>query len=262
VAFADFMTAMMAFFLCMWLLNQSEEVKKEISDYFSTPSVIEYNFSNYGVELTLEKLFLDLINEPLKILKDFITPADFTPNFLSMGSKNIVTQHLIEQLGDAASNVKVDSDEIVIEIPDRVLFKQGGVTTSARFIPVMERVRQIAAGLEDATIYTDVVVDPDNFAGGQPEALKVGEQRLDIISSKIESALEHPSVDLLGRTLAERHKDKGEKPEGKIIIRMKQKEQTSDGRKPRKLDEAFGDKVEDGDVYDSFVQQVINRKTK
>src|SRR5512146_2968246 len=81
VAFADFMTAMMAFFLLMWLLNQTPEVKKNVSEYFSTPSVIEYNFSNYGVELTLEKLFLDLINAPLKVLQDFMTPQDYTPNF-------------------------------------------------------------------------------------------------------------------------------------------------------------------------------------
>ncbi len=44
-------------------------------------------FQTTGVELTLEKLFLDLINEPLKVLQDFMTPQDHTPNFLSMGSK-------------------------------------------------------------------------------------------------------------------------------------------------------------------------------
>ena len=48
VAYADFVTAMMAFFLLMWLLNQTPEIKKNVSDYFSTPSVIEYNFSNCG----------------------------------------------------------------------------------------------------------------------------------------------------------------------------------------------------------------------
>src|ERR1041385_5813322 len=65
-AFADFMTAMMAFFLVMWLLNQSEETKKQVARYFSGPSVIEQHFSIYGAELTLDKLFLDLVNEPLK----------------------------------------------------------------------------------------------------------------------------------------------------------------------------------------------------
>ena len=57
------MTAMMSFFLVMWLISSaSEEEKKAISDYFSTPSVIEYQFQNFGAEMTLEKLFLDLVN--------------------------------------------------------------------------------------------------------------------------------------------------------------------------------------------------------
>ncbi|MEQ1723084.1 MAG: flagellar motor protein MotB, partial [Pseudobdellovibrio sp.] len=40
VALADFMTAMMAFFLVMWLLGQTDDTKKAVSDYFSTPSMI------------------------------------------------------------------------------------------------------------------------------------------------------------------------------------------------------------------------------
>ena len=63
VALADFMTALMAFFLVMWLIGQSEQTKKAISDYFSTPSVIEYNFQNFGAEITLEKLFLDFVKD-------------------------------------------------------------------------------------------------------------------------------------------------------------------------------------------------------
>lgn len=260
VAFADFMTALMAFFLCMWLLAQSEEVKKEVSDYFSTPSVIEYNFSNYGVELTLEKLFLDLINEPLKVLNEMITPVDFTPNFMAMGSKNIVMQHIADQLGDIASNVKVNSDEIVIEIPDRVLFKQGSATTTARFIPVMEKVRMITSGLEDSIIYIDSVVDPATFNGSRDQAQRYAEQRLDLISGKIESALEHPSVDVLGRSVMDPKMEQGEKPEGSIIIKVKQKDITSSGRKPRKLDEVFGSSDDDMDVYNNFVQQISDKK--
>jgi chemotaxis protein MotB len=38
VALADFMTAMMAFFLVMWLVNADEEVKQSVSDYFNNPT--------------------------------------------------------------------------------------------------------------------------------------------------------------------------------------------------------------------------------
>lgn len=37
VAFADFMTAMMAFFLVMWLVGQSDDVKRSVAGYFKDP---------------------------------------------------------------------------------------------------------------------------------------------------------------------------------------------------------------------------------
>ncbi len=40
VAFADFMTAMMAFFLCMWLLNQKPDLLEGVAKYFREPPKI------------------------------------------------------------------------------------------------------------------------------------------------------------------------------------------------------------------------------
>jgi chemotaxis protein MotB len=37
VAYADFVTAMMAFFIVMWILAQSQEVKQQVSSYFKDP---------------------------------------------------------------------------------------------------------------------------------------------------------------------------------------------------------------------------------
>src|SRR5262245_37270782 len=37
VAYADFVTAMMAFFLVMWIVGQSEKVKEAIAHHFSDP---------------------------------------------------------------------------------------------------------------------------------------------------------------------------------------------------------------------------------
>ncbi len=37
VAFADFMTAMMAFFLVMWLVGQKPEVREAVAGYFRDP---------------------------------------------------------------------------------------------------------------------------------------------------------------------------------------------------------------------------------
>ena len=263
VAFADFMTAMMAFFLLMWLLGQSDQTKKNVSDYFSTPSIIEYNFSNYGVELTLEKLFLDLVNEPLKFFQSFVTPQDYTPNFMQMGSKNIVMAELQDQLSDFASDMSVNSDEIVIEIPERNLFVSGTSDPGPRFIDAMDKLRGISAGLEDANVYVDSRVYFQAVKNSDPGlARKVSDKRLDLIVGKVQTSLEHESVDVFGKAEAqkgERAKD-GKPKEGYIKIRIKQKDTLSDGSKPRKLGELFGKKDDEVDVYDNFVNQISNRK--
>jgi chemotaxis protein MotB len=41
VAYADFVTAMMAFFLVMWLVGQSKEVKASVAGYFRDPGAFE-----------------------------------------------------------------------------------------------------------------------------------------------------------------------------------------------------------------------------
>jgi chemotaxis protein MotB len=49
VAYADFVTAMMAFFLLMWLLNATtEEQRRGLADYFSPSAVLSHNSSGTG----------------------------------------------------------------------------------------------------------------------------------------------------------------------------------------------------------------------
>jgi len=49
VAYADFVTAMMAFFLLMWLLNATtEEQRKGLADYFSPSNLMSHNTSGSG----------------------------------------------------------------------------------------------------------------------------------------------------------------------------------------------------------------------
>jgi len=45
VAYADFVTAMMAFFLVMWLVSSSPDVKKSVAGYFRDPGVFDYEKS-------------------------------------------------------------------------------------------------------------------------------------------------------------------------------------------------------------------------
>ena len=46
VAYADFVTAMMAFFLVMWLVGQSPQVRAAVAGYFRNPGLFEFEKSN------------------------------------------------------------------------------------------------------------------------------------------------------------------------------------------------------------------------
>jgi chemotaxis protein MotB len=45
VAYADFVTAMMAFFLVMWIVGQAQTVKRGVAGYFRDPGVLEHQRS-------------------------------------------------------------------------------------------------------------------------------------------------------------------------------------------------------------------------
>jgi MotA/MotB-like proton-channel complex protein len=52
VAYADFVTAMMAFFLLMWLLNATtEEQRKGLADYFSPSNLMAHTHGDSVLEL-------------------------------------------------------------------------------------------------------------------------------------------------------------------------------------------------------------------
>ncbi|HVB38395.1 MAG TPA: flagellar motor protein MotB [Vicinamibacterales bacterium] len=50
VAYADFVTAMMAFFLVMWIIGQSHIVRSAVAGYFRDPGIFNYEKSNGVME--------------------------------------------------------------------------------------------------------------------------------------------------------------------------------------------------------------------
>lgn len=267
VALADFMTAMMAFFLVMWLLGQSTETKKAVSDYFSTPSIIEYNFENFGVEITLEKLFLDLINEPLKAFKSFLEPIDKTPNMLDMGSQKVVAAYMADQLGDLAKNFSISPDGFEFDIVDREMFVPGTANPNSGFVVVTEKLKAITTGLEDAEVEVVSLIFNQSVTNSDPNlAGSVARERLDLVKNKIMASLEHNTVDVSGSIDTREKKDfiegQGARPPGLIKIRIRQKEMKADGTKPRKLETVFGGQNTDMNVYENFVRQATQQKQK
>lgn len=87
VAYADFVTALMALFIVLWLLSSPEPVKQAVADYFKDPSAHKtllasgmastgesIQFSKKDLETLKEKLELAIRQIPdLKKLKDQVT---------------------------------------------------------------------------------------------------------------------------------------------------------------------------------------------
>lgn len=263
VAFADFMTAMMCFFLVMWLLNQPEEVKKQVARYFSGPSVIEQHFSIYGAELTLEKLFLDLVNEPLKGFQMFVQPADITPDIMSLGSKKAALYHVAQQMGEVASNVKVTEDEISFEIPDHFLFERGTAQPINKFTEVMENLKELTTGLENSNVFLESLIYSESVPGknsGQAEV--VASNRLDLIKNLVETSFEHPSNEVKPKVSVDEHPLKPNMPAGMLKITIKQKELLPNGLKPRPLRGDLGEKKSDTSVYNEFVRRMTGSEKR
>jgi chemotaxis protein MotB len=70
VAYADFVTAMMAFFMVMWLMGSSEKVKSAVSGYFRDPAGFKKQsgtgMSGEGDQLTLSKDDMEGLREKIQ----------------------------------------------------------------------------------------------------------------------------------------------------------------------------------------------------
>ena len=70
VAYADFVTAMMALFIVLWLLSSSDQVKKAVGGYFSDPSgkgkQVGSTMAGVGESISLSKEDMEKLKEKLE----------------------------------------------------------------------------------------------------------------------------------------------------------------------------------------------------
>jgi len=95
VAFADFMTAMMAFFLVMWLVGQSPAVKKAVGGYFRDPGNYKFQGGSgilKGSESVLphDDNSVTIKNRPYQ--SKGYGPTDEEKQELSLAAKNLMKE--------------------------------------------------------------------------------------------------------------------------------------------------------------------------
>ena len=108
-----------------------------------------------------------------------------------------------------------------------------------------------------------LIFDKTVRSNNRGKAKLVAEERLDLLSQKIQSSLEHGTVEVFGKSQV---KNAGVLPPGQladngtIVFKIKQKDLTKDGRKPRELDDMFGASDDEMSVYDNFVHRITEQK--
>jgi chemotaxis protein MotB len=82
VAYADFVTAMMALFIVLWLMSADEEVKKEIASFFNNPSGVG---KEIGTNVAGAGTALEIPKEDMAQLREKIQQAlKSVPNFKNL----------------------------------------------------------------------------------------------------------------------------------------------------------------------------------
>jgi chemotaxis protein MotB len=130
VAFADFMTAMMAFFLVMWLMGSDEETKAAIADYFTTATIFKGGSDSLGKIGSTPNSAYSVLNgqEGQFDQADVTEPARPRPVYLQ---EHKVLSKLVDELFDGnAFSADYNSEYLKFAIPGNIVFQFGSTEIS------------------------------------------------------------------------------------------------------------------------------------
>lgn len=130
VAFADFMTAMMCFFLVMWLMGADEETKKAIANYFTTATIFKGGSDSLGKNGSAPNSNNSVLTggEGQFDEKEIAEPARPKPVYLQ---EHKVLSTLVTELFDGnAFSEDFTSEYLKFAIPGNIIFQFGSTEIS------------------------------------------------------------------------------------------------------------------------------------
>lgn len=126
VAYADFVTAMMAFFLVMWLLGSDEEIKAAVAHYFNNPTSVWRPDLSSSKNVPLG----DMTGAGENVLNgaDGMVPEDLverpsrtmTPTVQNQPMKSLIRNFINDE---TLSNLALNIDALKISVEEERLFK-------------------------------------------------------------------------------------------------------------------------------------------
>jgi chemotaxis protein MotB len=147
VAYADFVTAMMAFFLVMWLMGSDEETKSAISHYFNHPNTPYHDGKDPNSDVVNPLGEYAGEGESLLNGMNGQNPDDMTPNPVrpeSYASKYEQVGELVSRLlDDDAFGIEIEVDHLKFSVLDETLFVPGTSKFKDGAREVLDRVGRI-----------------------------------------------------------------------------------------------------------------------
>lgn len=130
VAYADFVTAMMAFFLMLWLLGSvSEDERKGIADYFTPTFAIDSMSSGGdgafgGQSISTVTSVTDQVATAEAFQAETDRMQDVAKEFAALAGESALAEQILQHV-----NIKLTDEGLVFELvdlPDAPLFEPGG----------------------------------------------------------------------------------------------------------------------------------------
>ena len=110
VAYADFVTAMMALFIVLWLMNSSKQVQEAVGGYFKDPTgtskKVGSNMMGAGENFTLTRDNMPKLKEQLQAAMQQMTDFDNLKNHIEM---TVTSEGLRIELSESASGTFFDT---------------------------------------------------------------------------------------------------------------------------------------------------------
>lgn len=140
VAFADFMTAMMCFFLVMWLMGADEEVKQEVAHYFNHPNT-PYQSGRDPQSTTITPLG-EKVGEGESVLKG---SNGGIPEDMVQTPLREVKEQIEQKLSDIAFGVELDAeiDVMKFSILGDEVFEEGSTDIKKSAKPKLDQIGRL-----------------------------------------------------------------------------------------------------------------------
>ena len=155
VAYADFVTAMMAFFMVMWILGMDQQLKESIEGYFSNPVGFKKGYSAGKTPLSSGNSPATAQTTPLKLISRQTEEKELQ----EMGGriKNKLKDAGLTAIGDRIEIIQT-STGLRIELAEGVNGQDFFAMASSQMTPTMTKTLQIVAG-ELAPLRNPIVIE-------------------------------------------------------------------------------------------------------